>query len=54
MTSELQLAANRGNARKSTGPRTPLGKAVVARNGIKHGLLSRECLVKVKAKATKV
>jgi hypothetical protein len=46
MASEAQLAANRSNARKSTGPRTPVGKAVVARNGIKHGLLSRECLVK--------
>ena len=50
-TSEAQLAANRSNARKSTGPRTPVGKAVVARNGIKHGLLSRECLVKGESEA---
>ena len=35
------------NATKSTvRPRTPAGKAVVALNGIKHGLLSRECLLK--------
>jgi hypothetical protein len=51
MASEAQLAANRSNARMSTGPRTPVGKAVVARNGIKHGLLSRECLVKGESEA---
>ena len=46
MTSERQAEANRQNATKSTGPRTPAGKAVVTLNGIKHGLLSRECLLK--------
>jgi hypothetical protein len=46
MTSERQAEANRQNATKSTGPRTPAGKAAVALNGIKHGLLSRECLLK--------
>src|SRR5262245_38120772 len=46
MTSEPQVEANRRNARKSTGPRTAAGKAVVALNGMKHGLLSRERLVK--------
>ena len=46
MTSEAQLVANRQNALKSTGPRTPEGKAIVALNGTKHGLLSREILVK--------
>ena len=39
------MKANRRNALKSTGPRTPEGKAAVALNGIKHGLLSRETLV---------
>ncbi len=33
-----RLAANRRNAKKSTGPRTPDGKARVARNALKHGL----------------
>jgi len=31
------LEARRANARKSTGPRTELGKARVALNGLKHG-----------------
>ncbi len=34
---ERRLAANRRNARRSTGPRSPEGKAKVARNPIKHG-----------------
>ena len=45
MTSERRIEANRRNAKKSTGPRTPAGKAAVALNGLKHGLLSREALV---------
>ena len=32
------LAANRANAARSTGPRTRAGKAVVARNALRHGL----------------
>ncbi len=36
-----QDAANRRNARKSTGPRTEDGKAIAARNATRHGLLSR-------------
>ena len=31
------LAANRGNARKSTGPRTPAGKARARLNSLTHG-----------------
>jgi hypothetical protein len=37
MASEKQIAANRANALKSTGPRTPQGKRKVAQNPIKHG-----------------
>jgi hypothetical protein len=40
--SERKLAANRANALRSTGPRTPEGKARVRWNAVKHGLLSRE------------
>ena len=46
MTTEAQIEANRMNAQKSTGPKTPKGKAAVARNGMRHGILSREALVK--------
>src|SRR5438876_3111604 len=38
MPSKRQLAANRRNAKKSTGPRTPEGRAAVRLNGVKHGL----------------
>jgi hypothetical protein len=35
-----QIAANRRNAQRSTGPRTPRGKAIVSQNAIRHGLHS--------------
>jgi hypothetical protein len=38
MISPRKLQANRNNARGSTGPRTPTGKACAARNARKHGL----------------
>jgi hypothetical protein len=38
MTSERKAQSNRANARKSTGPRTPLGKAHAARNARRLGL----------------
>ena len=36
-----QLAANRRNAQKSTGPKTPEGRAVSKMNALKHGILSK-------------
>ena len=42
MATAAQIAANRLNAQKSTGPRTAEGKAVVSQNAITHGLLARE------------
>jgi hypothetical protein len=38
MASQKQIAANRRNAQKSTGPKTPEGKQAVRLNALKHGL----------------
>jgi hypothetical protein len=40
--SPRQLVVRRANAKKSTGPRTPEGKAVVALNALKHGFFSSD------------
>src|SRR5829696_3481263 len=45
MTSEKKAEANRRNALKSTGPKTPEGKDAVRLNALKHGLLSQEILL---------
>jgi hypothetical protein len=44
MSSARKAAANRQNALKSTGPKTPDGKAAVRLNALRHGLLSEEIL----------
>lgn len=38
MATEKQLAANRTNAKRSTGPRTLAGKMKSSRNAFRHGL----------------
>lgn len=45
MSSLKQIAANRLNAEKSTGPNTVEGKAVVSMNALKHGLLSSQTVL---------
>src|SRR5918994_3649371 len=45
MTSEKKAEANRQNALKSTGPKTPEGKDAVRLNALRHGLLSQEILL---------
>jgi hypothetical protein len=38
MASEKQIAANRANAQKSTGPKTAAGRSKSGRNAFRHGL----------------
>ena len=45
MTSERQKAANQANARRSTGPKTQKGKAIVRFNALRHGLLTRDVVL---------
>ena len=45
MTTLKQIEANRKNAQKSTGPISGQGKAVIARNAIKHGILSMNVFI---------
>jgi hypothetical protein len=46
MASEKQFEANRQNAQKSTGPKTPEGRAAVRLNGVKHGLTAETIVLK--------
>ena len=41
-----QIAANRRNAQKSTGPKSPNGKAVSKMNAPKHGVLAQSVVVR--------
>jgi hypothetical protein len=43
--STRKVAANRQNALKSTGPKTPRGKAYSRRNALKHGLFAMDLYV---------
>ncbi len=45
MLTEAKAAANRENAKKSTGPRTAAGKATVARNAIVHGFYCKHTII---------
>lgn len=45
MTSDRQIAANRRNAQRSTGPRSPEGRAISSQNARRHGVLSRNVTV---------
>ena len=40
-TTPQKIVANRRNAQASTGPKTPAGKSVSARNAVRHGILAR-------------
>jgi len=45
MTSDNKAEANRRNAQKSTGPKTPEGKRAVRLNALRHGLRSEQILL---------
>jgi hypothetical protein len=45
MASLKQIEANRRNALKSTGPKTPEGKEAVRMNALQHGLRARSFLI---------
>jgi hypothetical protein len=45
MVSARQQAANERNAQKSTGPKTPQGKAVSRNNALRHGLRAENILL---------
>src|SRR5210317_2610910 len=45
MTSEKQIAANKDNAHKSTGPKSEAGKLQTAGNAVEHGILSQRLIL---------
>lgn len=45
MTTEKQIAANRRNANRSTGPKTHEGKIRSSRNALKHGLSAKHMMI---------
>ena len=45
MRTKEQIRASRENAKKSTGPRTPEGKARSSKNALKHGLFSQDAVI---------
>ena len=52
--SAKKAASNRANAARSTGPKTPEGKAIAKLNAVKHGLFSEVSLIEGEAEASLV
>ena len=51
MSTEPQVAANRRNAQKSTGPHTPQGRSIVSQNALKHGLTAAHVIISSESQA---
>ena len=51
MATPAQIDANRRNARNSTGPKTPAGKARSSRNALRHGLASDQIVLDTESEA---
>ena len=45
MTKPTKAESNRNNALKSTGPKSPAGKAISAQNRLSHGVLSSHLIL---------
>lgn len=45
MATDKQIAANRRNAQRSTGPKTESGKAHSSRNAVVHGITAKRLLI---------
>ena len=45
MTSQQQIKANQQNAKNSSGPITPEGKAIVSTNALKHGIFAKDLVI---------
>lgn len=45
MTTQKQTVANHLNAQQSTGPISIEGKAMIAKNALKHGIFSKQILL---------
>jgi len=52
-TSPKQLEANKRNAQRSTGPRTPAGKARIKFNALRHGLLAKSVILPIRSRSEK-
>jgi hypothetical protein len=51
MVTKAQIIANRSNAQKSTGPRSPEGKAIASKNALKHGLSAARDIISSESQA---
>ena len=50
MATQKQVLANQLNAQQSTGPASTEGKALIAKNALKHGVFSNQVLLDGKSK----